>query len=440
MSANRRKSVINLNAPRTENTQISSAAELERLEQETTLVLQEIDHNLSRANAIINDKMFPVLKKYAAATGKMWESVGFWKSFMEEAADIEIEAQNDKLPPQTIAPTQAPQALHSPETNHEKVYDHGGDGSTSRDDEPNTSTPNKKASASTLLPSEHLAASAGRNANPLRLVVSPRKHTPTRSERRVSILTNFMDSSPPLPERPILLSDAGRQASHSSSFIGRAARENTPSQEDSDELNSNLVRLSPIALGDIASTPREASRKRSAEDDLNLAKDPTPPILHSVQRTNKRLAHGETRQLRYSDQHRDLIDNINDPNGQFHMSPPRMTSALLNQLHKANASEVAQNQNTEPRDLNLREYNSADISGSPVRRNVLMHEFESDTNVFTVDNKTATGMTEATTTEFHTVVEGEQGVSAAQNARALSRSFSQMIEDVLDDPGGNRTQ
>ncbi|KAF8002065.1 hypothetical protein HF325_003030 [Metschnikowia pulcherrima] len=94
--SSRRKSTINFSRPlRLERERDDLAAlELERLEQETTLVLQDIDHNLSRANGVINDKIFPVLKKYAVATSKVWENVGFWKHFMEEAADVEVRTSN----------------------------------------------------------------------------------------------------------------------------------------------------------------------------------------------------------------------------------------------------------------------------------------------------------------------------------------------------------
>lgn len=73
----------------------NSTLELEKLEQEITLVLQDIDNNLSRSNAIINDKIFPILRKYSQASSSAWKNVNFWKYFLEEAAGVEIENYND---------------------------------------------------------------------------------------------------------------------------------------------------------------------------------------------------------------------------------------------------------------------------------------------------------------------------------------------------------
>ena len=92
-SSSRRKSTTNGNAGGRLDDNIdgeSATLELERLEQETTLVLQEIDKNLSKANAVINDKIYPILKKYATSSGNVWNNVNFWKYFLEQAANVEL--------------------------------------------------------------------------------------------------------------------------------------------------------------------------------------------------------------------------------------------------------------------------------------------------------------------------------------------------------------
>lgn len=388
-----RKSVINVHmTPRAENASVkSSAVELERLEQETTLVLQEIDHNLSRANAIINDKMFPIFKKYAAATGKVWESVGFWKSFLEEAADTEIKAQNDKAPPQPVAQAE-PDVLHSPVN-----YDNEVQSDSEAENgllSPDTSTPHKRARQLTA-PDEQ--TSSARATRQLRLSVSPRKQTPVRPARRASFLDITVDSSPPLPERPVLLSDAGRQATHSSSFIGRAALADDSFQNDNDNENSRLGRLSPVTLTELASTPQN-TRKRAADEALDLAKVPTPPVLHSVQRTTKRAnvdanSHTPGRGHRYSDQHQDLINDINDPNSQFNVLPPKITSTAQDTSLRFQPPRISA-------ERPVPTYDTADTSGSPMRRN--MHDFESDANVFTIGEINAS----AESTEFHSILDG----------------------------------
>lgn len=375
MSA-RRKSTVNLSvALREENGPgRSSAIELERLEQETTLVLQEIDHNLSKANAIINDKMFPILKKYASATGKVWESVGFWKSFMEEAADIEIEAQNDKLPPK-VQIAQEPQPLDSPTTNQidqihtrrESLYSSGSD--------PDTSTPYKTAQLPTLT-KENINDSAPQKREHLRLSVSPRKVTPSRKIRRGSVVDSFMDSSPPLPQRPVLLSDAGRQANHSSSFLDRNNPASAASQEVSDDDNSQLGRLSPIGFNEISTTPQQRTTPISKVLNPNLENVPTPPILFSVQRGNGRRSpyeghDGLTSNLQ-SDQNLNLVTN--DPDELLNFEPPEIISNT-----PASSKQIQTPKDGIPELLSVgsldrlkRPADTTDDKGSPKRRNILI--------------------------------------------------------------------
>ncbi|KAG2735315.1 hypothetical protein G9P44_001529 [Scheffersomyces stipitis] len=71
--------------------------ELERLEQETTLVLQEIDKNISRANSVINDRLIPVIKDYSSETRKVWNNAGFWKYFFEHSANVELNSYEDPI-------------------------------------------------------------------------------------------------------------------------------------------------------------------------------------------------------------------------------------------------------------------------------------------------------------------------------------------------------
>ena len=63
-----------------------TSVELERLEQASTFTSTEIDHNLSRANAIIGDSIFLCWRNYAAATAQASSHVGF-EAFLKRAAD-----------------------------------------------------------------------------------------------------------------------------------------------------------------------------------------------------------------------------------------------------------------------------------------------------------------------------------------------------------------
>lgn len=64
--------------------------ELEKVEQETTLILQEIDKNISRGNSVINDRLIPIIKQYSQQSKKVWSNSGFWKSFFEQSANVEL--------------------------------------------------------------------------------------------------------------------------------------------------------------------------------------------------------------------------------------------------------------------------------------------------------------------------------------------------------------
>ena len=47
--------------------------ELEKLEQQITLTLQEIDHNFSKAHRIVTTSIIPVVEEYAKHSGEVWE-------------------------------------------------------------------------------------------------------------------------------------------------------------------------------------------------------------------------------------------------------------------------------------------------------------------------------------------------------------------------------
>ncbi|CUM63679.1 uncharacterized protein PRCAT00001263001 [Priceomyces carsonii] len=92
-SSSRRRSTINPNFTEAG----TSRAELEKLEQETTLVLQEIDKNLSKANSIINDRIFPILKEYSNSSDDVWSNVSFWKYFFEQSANVELSSYEARV-------------------------------------------------------------------------------------------------------------------------------------------------------------------------------------------------------------------------------------------------------------------------------------------------------------------------------------------------------
>lgn len=230
----RRKSTVSISRAR-EHVDDSPARELERLEQETTLVLQEIDHNLLRANNVINDKMFPALKKYAAATGDVWTNVGFWKHFFEEAADVEISTFDEKPPPAHPPVEETP----SPQPSSQQLE---------------ASTPQLRSrTLAASQPSPQILTMRKLALGYLKVAVLPRKRTPRRTDEhsRLSALPDFLNSSPTLPEPPVLLSEIGRATTTSSSSAVRARA----GLLSSSEANRDLGRLLPVAFPTMLLTP-----------------------------------------------------------------------------------------------------------------------------------------------------------------------------------------
>lgn len=79
--------------------------ELERLEQETTLVLQDIDRNLARANSIITNRILPKVKGYAHECDRVWSNVGFWKHFFEQSANVVLDSDGGFMSEKNANPT-----------------------------------------------------------------------------------------------------------------------------------------------------------------------------------------------------------------------------------------------------------------------------------------------------------------------------------------------
>lgn len=81
------------------NSTQKQALELEKLEQEITLTLQDIDRNLSKSNKVINDSLIPVIKNYAQSSRNVWNSVSFWKSFFEASANVSLSGYEEAMEP-----------------------------------------------------------------------------------------------------------------------------------------------------------------------------------------------------------------------------------------------------------------------------------------------------------------------------------------------------
>lgn len=352
-SSSRRKSTINpnLNLKGDENIDGESATlELERLEQEITLVLQEIDKNLSKSNAVINDKIFPILKKYAASSSNVWNNVNFWKYFLEQAANVELtsyeapanmntdlntiansknnflilddeegEDGENAVPEPTRESAEQVQQFKKPLLKGFNNVEETPTWSTGEQNAPahqynmQASTPQLKQRSSFIqnqkshvgktserLQSTHTLAptfsseeqsfmntkSPPKLASPPvvthtirqsldnyhKISISPRKpqksthRTPIREggmsedvRRRSSLIQNLIDSSPTLPEPPILLSERGYMNNGSNSNGEGGSKESLESKD--------LGRLSPILLPP-KSTPGKQNRNSDQENTI----------------------------------------------------------------------------------------------------------------------------------------------------------------------------
>ncbi|KAF8428786.1 DASH complex subunit Ask1-domain-containing protein [Tirmania nivea] len=62
--------------------------ELEKIEQQITLTLQEIDHNFNKAHRIVTSSIIPVVERFGNESKTVWESSKFWKQFFEASANV----------------------------------------------------------------------------------------------------------------------------------------------------------------------------------------------------------------------------------------------------------------------------------------------------------------------------------------------------------------
>lgn len=75
---------------------LSQTEELERLEQNITLTLQEIDHNFSRAHRIVTSSILPIVEQYAHHSREVWEGSKFWKQFFEASANVSLSGYEEQ--------------------------------------------------------------------------------------------------------------------------------------------------------------------------------------------------------------------------------------------------------------------------------------------------------------------------------------------------------
>ncbi|KAG5418885.1 ASK1 [Candida metapsilosis] len=236
---------------------------IEQLDQDTTLVLQDIDKNISRANAIINDKLKPVIQDYGVESWKVWHNSGFWKKFFEQSANVvlnsfetpinEIQSSSNFLSEmEDEAIEEQPKTFTSLDTRRPDLK-HLADEDTatwSTEQPPNrqmsASTPQRgqsytsrfaaaskmarfpdnvsldppNSNATKLSPTRRHSKASPMRVQTIRqsldalhrISISPRKQR-TPMTTRNSAIQNLLNSSPTFPEPPVLQSEMGSEAS-----------------------------------------------------------------------------------------------------------------------------------------------------------------------------------------------------------------------------------
>ncbi|KXT15597.1 hypothetical protein AC579_9945 [Pseudocercospora musae] len=91
--------------------------ELERLEQQITLTLQEIDSNFSKAHRIVTTSIIPIVEEYAQHSSEVWEGSKFWKQFFEASANVSLSGYEENGA-EEVTQTDATQSFQTP-TGHD---------------------------------------------------------------------------------------------------------------------------------------------------------------------------------------------------------------------------------------------------------------------------------------------------------------------------------
>ncbi|KAL1585523.1 hypothetical protein WHR41_05640 [Cladosporium halotolerans] len=161
--------------------------ELERLEQQITLTLQEIDSNFSKAHRIVTSSILPIVEQYGKHSNDVWESSKFWKQFFEASANVSLSGYEEGAQDQDATNTEVDDtatALETPETERRPAAGH-----QSEDEEEDSytidsptqvtgvqSTPKLPASTTKTRPAQQ-KSSFGKSAASSYRSPSPRKYT-----------------------------------------------------------------------------------------------------------------------------------------------------------------------------------------------------------------------------------------------------------------------
>lgn len=94
--------------------------ELERLEQQITLTLQEIDSNFSKAHRIVTTSILPIVDEYEKHSHEVWEGSKFWKQFFEASANVSLSGYEEPSD-ETVTNTEPTESFQTPTNDDEST-------------------------------------------------------------------------------------------------------------------------------------------------------------------------------------------------------------------------------------------------------------------------------------------------------------------------------
>lgn len=170
------------------NRGLTLTEELERLEQQITLTLQEIDSNFSKAHRIVTSSILPIVEQYGKHSNDVWESSKFWKQFFEASANVSLSGYEEgALEDQDATNTELDETATALETPETERRTHAGHQSEEEEDDSYTvesptqvtgvhSTPRLPASTGKSRSTQH-KSSFSKQAGSSYRSPSPRKYT-----------------------------------------------------------------------------------------------------------------------------------------------------------------------------------------------------------------------------------------------------------------------
>lgn len=456
-SSSRRKSTINPN----EDT-AAAREELEKLEQETTLVMQEIDKNISRANAVINDRLIPTIKEYSEESKKVWNNAGFWKFLFEQSANVELNSYEDPINTNTDANTLANSRNNllfddDVETEHEQEVGEEAEfkkpllKTVVEESTPTWSTEQSKKQLQSSTPQLHkrpsmlptynkqtydsndsigqqppiLSTTLSSDKSPPRphgspvkvqtvrqsldtyhrISISPRKRTPGRAlseeaKRRSSMIQDLINSSPTLPEPPILMSELADNSEPSSPIKNPERRSE---------------RFSPVLI-----PPELSPIKTILTDPATKSNENTIQRFPSTPKFSERVSDGAKADIMRTP----LGVRIRYGGDDSDLQPPELQNNLDESASPARVEDEVPPPELQAIDISKKRASQGDEPAS--KRTKPLENDDDNQNVF-LDTKNVS----AGSTLYHSILENQANNSKDNTKNHSKQSISQIFDSIL---------